>query len=633
MKPLNLDNKPCSPISSNCVIWQGPDIECITLCKGDTVSDVVYALAVELCTLMKQTNVSSYDLTCLGISAACPPENFEALIQLLISRICELENVPASTPTTDSGCPDCVVSVADCFVEGTTTNMQLVDYVQAIANKVCSLVTEILSLQDQITNIDIRVTALENATPPSFTIPPIPTGCFETIIGSPTAPIDVVLDNLVNDATIGYCATIDVILGSSGTASDLLSVLNPSCITAASASIVDGNDAAVGTMSSAYPGPTGWISAPNTLAQTIQNLWIAVCDLRNITTVTFTDSDTISFTENTGLPNYNFTANINQPRALIRNTGSNTLGGGASNINSTSGLYLIKDGYINSGSVNSLCQGVPGPFKFPGAAGSDIYDTFSGGIITGGNFIIPAGMGGVYNLCYNIVLSAPVTSNIPPSSGSPAAPEPATSGTFFGTGKGWYGGDNLSSNDTPAGVNVQVGGTPSVSTYVDELVQVNFPNGTMFIDITVGSGATAGVIVSAEMISYTGTFSSHDLSNGATVFQGSNNIARVVVSSLTKANPRITVISAIQNVATPGSCELYANDSFAPNNSISKCTLSGTALGVVLKDGDVLEVKLGMFINDEDPSSPSQPNPRWEYLSSYLASSDYFEFFIQKIGD
>ena len=47
MKPLNLDNKPCSPISSNCVIWQGPDIPCIKLCTGDTVSDVVAKLATD----------------------------------------------------------------------------------------------------------------------------------------------------------------------------------------------------------------------------------------------------------------------------------------------------------------------------------------------------------------------------------------------------------------------------------------------------------------------------------------------------------------------------------------------------------------------------------------------------------
>ena len=49
MKPLNLDKSTCNPISSNCVIWGGPDIECINLCKGDTITDVTYKLALELC--------------------------------------------------------------------------------------------------------------------------------------------------------------------------------------------------------------------------------------------------------------------------------------------------------------------------------------------------------------------------------------------------------------------------------------------------------------------------------------------------------------------------------------------------------------------------------------------------------
>ena len=83
MKPLNLDNSPCSPISSNCVIWQGPDIPCIKLCTGDTVSDVIFKLATELCTIIDQLNVSNYDLSCFNLTA-CPPEDFQALIQFLI---------------------------------------------------------------------------------------------------------------------------------------------------------------------------------------------------------------------------------------------------------------------------------------------------------------------------------------------------------------------------------------------------------------------------------------------------------------------------------------------------------------------------------------------------------------------
>ena len=83
MKPLNLDNSPCSPISSNCVIWQGPDIPCIKLCAGDTVSDVVHKLATELCTIMETLKVSNYDLACFNL-VACPPSNFEELIDLYL---------------------------------------------------------------------------------------------------------------------------------------------------------------------------------------------------------------------------------------------------------------------------------------------------------------------------------------------------------------------------------------------------------------------------------------------------------------------------------------------------------------------------------------------------------------------
>jgi len=51
MLPVGSNNKstPCSVISSNCVSWQGPDIPCIGLCKGDTVTDVVAKLGELVC--------------------------------------------------------------------------------------------------------------------------------------------------------------------------------------------------------------------------------------------------------------------------------------------------------------------------------------------------------------------------------------------------------------------------------------------------------------------------------------------------------------------------------------------------------------------------------------------------------
>jgi len=621
MKPLNLDTKNCSPISSNCVIWDGPDISCINLCNGDSVSDVVYKLATELCTLLDQTNVSNYDLTCLGIAAACPPKDFQALITLLIEKICELNSVPADTPTTESGCPDCIVSVAECFVEGTTTNMQLTDYVQAIASKICQLINEIADLQTQIDLIGDRVTILENATPPSLTLPDITTGCLQPYIaGNPLqAAIDIVVEALINDPDIGYCATIQSLYGS-GTAADLAAVLNPTCITAASASIVDGNDAGVGTMSSAYPGPTGWVTTPLTLAETIQNLWIAICDLRNITTVTFTDTDTISFTQNTGLPNYDFSANLNQPIAMTRSTGVNIFPGGIGSIGPTSGLYLSDPGYVDAvssvpqGSAQGLCGA--SPFK---PSGSELYNTFAASPVVGGAMIINED--GTYDIGFKLTLTAPIV--------APTPDAPAEAVGTFGVGKGWYGGDNISSNDQATALSVGFAGT---SGYTVGPAILTSPFTGVQIPVFITAVAGPGTVVSATILNNPGGLTTADVgAGGGNVTQsGSTNDARLVIDGLTKPTPKVTVIAAIQDVAAPLSCVQYCEATFCSNNSIYKCTLNATQLGVQLTNGQALEVKVAIIVNDEDPGSPGLPNSRWTYDASMTSSDDVFEFFIRK---
>ena len=268
MKPLNLDNKPCSPISSNCVVWQGPTLDCIDLCTGDTVSDVVAKLAEELCTILDQTNVSNYDLSCLGITS-CGPVDFKALIQLLIEKICELQGVTPTETTSSSTCPDCVVTVASCFqVDGATT-MQLLDYVQMIANKVCALINQIGELQTQISNLDVRVTALENKADPTFTLPSILVNCTlddGVIVAGNAYSIDEVLNALVNDDVYGYCA----LLGATGLPSELLSAVATQCVAGADISL-DGR----------VPFSTlgGWAGdSPSSIAGAITNLWLVVCD-------------------------------------------------------------------------------------------------------------------------------------------------------------------------------------------------------------------------------------------------------------------------------------------------------------------------------------------------------------------
>ena len=278
MRPLNLDNRPCSPISSNCVIWQGPDIPCIKLCTGDTVSDIIASLGAELCTIMDQLKVSNYDLSCLNLTA-CPPEDFQALIQLLINKICELNGIPAGEEKA-AGCPDCVVSVAPCFVEGNQTTMQLIDYVQMIANRICDILDQIDVINNQITNLDNRVTVLENTPPPTFTLPSIDTNCladYMPIPGTTSAPIDQVLDALLSNSTNGYCSLIEA----TGLPADLASAVISQCIDSTDLSLKSEaeGDSPVQTMTQEYFG--SWVNTPTTIGDAITNLWISLCDIRS----------------------------------------------------------------------------------------------------------------------------------------------------------------------------------------------------------------------------------------------------------------------------------------------------------------------------------------------------------------
>jgi hypothetical protein len=304
MKPLNYDNSPCSPISSNCVIWQGPDIPCIKLCAGDTISDVIFKLATELCTVLDTLNVTNYDLSCFNLTA-CGPNDFQALIQFLIEQICALQTEvtivadPATSPITNdptkSASANTLVTVADCFVIGRVTVMTVSEYAQAIGTRVCALVTEIATIEASITSLDIRVTALESAPAPTFTLPNIPVDCTlsGTVVSPGNYPIDTVLNALLNDNTYGYCA----LKAATGEASAITAAVLSQCISDADTSLVFGT-----AFSVAYAGTWVTSSNLNTAAEAINNLWIAICDVYNyVSTFSITVDNTATVNlDNTG---------------------------------------------------------------------------------------------------------------------------------------------------------------------------------------------------------------------------------------------------------------------------------------------------------------------------------------------
>jgi hypothetical protein len=285
MKPLNYDRSTCSPVSSNCVIWQGPDIECINLCKGDTITDVVYKMATELCEITEQLNLKQIDLKCFA-DGICPPSTFRQFIQLLVDKICKIQGClpdcfdacPPCTPNTPAAARvmavtpmasttgDTVVTVAEPFYYvnqygDTVTTMTVTEYAVAIGNKVATHISQIAAIQQALVSQSQRITVLENAPAPTLELPTIiPTG----ILPKTATAIDDVLSVLE--------AQFVQLRNATGTPNEIYTNIQkqPSINSANSLA----NPSA--TMSSL----PGWSSTVTNEAASVGNIWIAINDIR-----------------------------------------------------------------------------------------------------------------------------------------------------------------------------------------------------------------------------------------------------------------------------------------------------------------------------------------------------------------
>lgn len=138
--PINIDasKRRCSPIASSSVIWQGKDIDCLELCKGDSIDEVIHQLGCLLCTIKDQLDISTYDYTCLNLDNCSLPTTFRELMQIIIETLCQLKDGYLNGSVEGVSTTEQTVNVASCFQSGGITQT-LSDYVLAIGQAVCDL--------------------------------------------------------------------------------------------------------------------------------------------------------------------------------------------------------------------------------------------------------------------------------------------------------------------------------------------------------------------------------------------------------------------------------------------------------------------------------------------------------------
>lgn len=267
MNPIrsNINKETCSPVSTNCVVWQGPNLDCINVCSGQPLSETMYNLAVEICNIKDQLNLSNLDLRCIIDACSTCPEPSKTLavvLQLLIDKVCYLQEL-VDLISTGTNTADELIRVALCFQTTTPEgdkirDYTITDYVKNIGIEVCNILSSSIPslqsadviLQDQIDNHETRIDALEASSAPQVTL---------TCVNPGVQNMDVAIEALEAD----YCTIKDVL----GTAGDL-----------AAGGLTQ--EPALPVKKLVDPTTDLWVTPSATIGDALDHMWLAIKDLR-----------------------------------------------------------------------------------------------------------------------------------------------------------------------------------------------------------------------------------------------------------------------------------------------------------------------------------------------------------------
>lgn len=264
----------CDSISSNCVIWQGPDIACIDLCNGDTITEVVAKLAEKLCDILDggvvaNPDLTGLDLTCLAIPGL-PPETLVGVLQAMVDQICENKvstGKPTDEPTNRLNLPVCLYYLDNNGNQ--VTSLPIDEYAVKTAQELCKVISDVEVNTLTIANHTTRLNTLEACV--------FPEGVCA--IGSGGSEAQVVPTCIVN---VGNLTDVSVLLlaleirfceleSAVGLPNTINNAISQSAITSSYISLSNN--------SVSYGSIAGWNTNAITLAQSMQNAWVVIDDM------------------------------------------------------------------------------------------------------------------------------------------------------------------------------------------------------------------------------------------------------------------------------------------------------------------------------------------------------------------
>jgi hypothetical protein len=278
------DTSGCDSVSSNCVVWQGPTLDCIGVCNGDSVSTIVAKMAERICEIVDSGcvegegtdsvfgfNVNEVVLDCLEayiVQNGIPtPETLTELLQIIVGKICQINSVVSA--------PDCCrsfVPLPEClhFEDPTTgnitTQLLLVDYVQYLGTQICA-VAEAAGLPGQTPwglQVAQDIAMLKRQSKATTYTPP---KVIPKYIG-PNKGKQTDMNIVISDVEKDY----GVFKASTGGTSAIREAAKRQPLNLSGSTRLNG--------AGPYNAMAGWTANPTNLAQSFGNAWLTIGDMR-----------------------------------------------------------------------------------------------------------------------------------------------------------------------------------------------------------------------------------------------------------------------------------------------------------------------------------------------------------------
>lgn len=278
LEPTNTQ-RGCTPISSNCVTWQGPDIACINLCKGDSISDVTYKVATELCTLLDQLKLMEFNVNCFPpISPA--PQNVADIIQFILDQLCIIQNnPPAMTPANCATTLACLVPVPECLqypnpLGDMVVQLSVTDFATLIGNTICGIIDGTVSVNKTLTQHTKEIDSIGQVVFPTG-------GLVKSIKDQLIIPAgDCILSGSTNIPIVDFVEALEsefcLLKTATGNPAAISSAISQQCINLDTLPTLSNSTISMSSL-------PGWLDAGsvNNMAAAVNNLWLTICDMRS----------------------------------------------------------------------------------------------------------------------------------------------------------------------------------------------------------------------------------------------------------------------------------------------------------------------------------------------------------------